>query len=72
MTKQIRKNVKRERGQIILSSAMSKRLFQALHTVTLYLHQPAHVRQNQIDRIIDVRDTLEAEYKEQTGKTFEP
>lgn len=57
--------------QIVLTVAQAKRLFKALHTVTIYLHQPTNVRQIQVERIISVRDELESEFETQIGTTIE-
>lgn len=63
--------VKRKRGHITLTKAQSKRIFQALHTITLYLHQPEKVRFGQIERLLEVRDMFEAEYEEQLGEAID-
>lgn len=71
MVRQILGITKRKRGHITLSKAQSKRVFQALHTVTLYLHQPEKVRFGQIERILEVRDMFEAEFEEQMGEPID-
>ncbi|MCP1384809.1 hypothetical protein [Runella salmonicolor] len=70
-TKQIQQAKQVERECVVISKAQAKRIFQALNTVTLYLHQPEHARALQIERIIGVRDTLEQEFEEQTGKSID-
>jgi hypothetical protein len=56
---------RRKQSTIKLTKAQTKRIFQALHTITLYLHQPEGVRFGQIERILSVRDMLEWEYEDQ-------
>ena len=68
---QIKNNTIPSRETIVLSKAQAKKIFGALHTVTLYLHQPANVRALQIERIIVVRDDLEKEFEVQTGQKIE-
>ena len=60
---------RRKQGHIRLTKAQAKRVFQALHTITLYLHQPEKVRSAQIERILEVRDMFESEYE---GQLKEP
>ena len=44
MLRQVLGMMKRKRGHITLTKAQSKRVFNALHTITLYLHQPENGR----------------------------
>lgn len=62
---------RRKQSTIRLSKVQAKRIFQALHTITLYLHQPITVRQGQVERILEVRDMLEAEYEQQLKESIE-
>lgn len=61
--------LKRKQNHINLTKAQAKRVFQALHTITLYLHQPEKVRSAQVERILEVRDMFESEYE---GQLKEP
>lgn len=60
---------KRKQGTVRLTRAQAKRIFRALQTITLYLHQPEGVRSTQIERILEVRDMFESEYE---GQLKEP
>lgn len=62
---------RRKQGNIRLTKAQAKRVFQALHTVTLYLHQPEGVRSTQIERILEVRDMFESEYEQQLSEPID-
>ncbi len=69
--RQIKNLVKQQNGKIQLSSAQTKALWRSLHTVTLYLEQPESIRKAQVQKIFEVRNTLEMEFKEQTGKQID-
>ena len=71
MLRQVLGMMKRKRGHVTLTKAQSKRVFNALHTITLYLHQPDKVRFGQIERILEVRDMFEAEYETQLGELID-
>lgn len=69
--RQIKNLVKQQSGKIQLSSAQVKALWRSLHTVTLYLEQPESIRKGQVQKIFEVRNALEMEFKEQTGKQID-
>lgn len=69
--RQIRNLVKAHNGRIQLSPAQAKAIWSSLHTVTLYLEQPEKIRKAQVQKIFEVRNTLEMEFKEQTGKQID-
>lgn len=71
MLRQILGMAKRKRGHITLTKAQSVRVFNALHTITLYLHQPESVRSGQIERILEVRDMVEMEFENQMGESID-
>lgn len=62
---------KRKQGYMRITKAQAKRIFRALHTITLYLHQNEKVRFGQIERILEVRDMFEAEYEEQLKEAID-
>lgn len=69
--RQIRNLVKAHNGRIQLSPAQAKAIWSSLHTVTLYLEQPERIKKMQVQKIFEVRNTLEMEFFEQTGKKIE-
>ena len=69
--RQIRNLVKQHNGKIQLSPAQAKAIWSSLHTVSLYLEQPERIRKAQIQKIFELRNALEMEFLEQTGKQID-
>ena len=66
--RQIKNLVKQKPKVVQLSVAQVKALWRSLHTVTLYLEQSESTRKAQVQKIFEIRNSLELEFKEQTGK----
>lgn len=69
--RQIKNLVKQRPKTVQLSTAQIKSLWRSLHTVSLYLEQPESIRKAQVQKIFEVRNALEMEFKEQTGKQID-
>ena len=61
----------KECGTVRLSKAQVKSIWRSLNMMSLYLAQPESVRQTQVQKIFETRNTLEAEYLEQVGTNID-
>ena len=64
----IHSQVKKKDNNLRLTRTQAKLIYGALNTISLYLSQPERVRQTQLDRVLDIRDILEMEFKQQFGE----